>query len=122
MRWQDVDLEAGRVCIQRALSVVDGVPRLLVTKTANPRTVSIGATAIDVLRAHQCHQQAQRQAAPSWQDRWGLVFTDDAGAPIDPMEVTRAFRALVREAPLPVVRLHDLRHFHAGALLQPGII
>jgi integrase len=122
LRWQDVDLDKGRICIQRALSVVDGVPRLLATKTAKRRTLSVAPSVVDALRHHQHLQERHRRDAADWPDRWGLVFTDEAGAPIDPMTVTKAFRALVAEAPVPVVRLHDLRHFHASALQRRGVV
>jgi integrase len=121
LRWQDVDLDAGQLCIQRALSVIDGVPRLLGTKTSKRRTLSVAGSVVDALRRHEREQQRRRQDATDWQDRWGLVFTDEVGAPIDPMAVTKAFRALVSEAPVPAVRLHDVRHFHATALLGAGV-
>ena len=121
LRWQDVDLDAGRIVIQRALSVIDGVPRLLGTKNAKRRTLSVSGSVVEALRRHRDIQQRHRQDAVDWQDRWGLVFTDEVGAPIDPMKVTRAFRALVAAAPVPVVRLHDLRHFHATAPIMRGV-
>ena len=121
LRWQDVDLDAGQVCIQRALSVIDGVPRLLGTKTSKRRTLSVAGSVTQALRRHGDVQQCHRQDAADWQDHWGLVFTDEVGAPIDPMVITKAFRTLVAEAPVPVVRLHDVRHFHATALLEAGV-
>jgi integrase len=121
LRWQDVDLDEGRICIQRALSVVDGVPRLLATKTAKRRTLSVAESVVAALRCHKRMQQRWHRDAADWRDRWGLVFTDEVGAPVDPMRVTKAFRALVANAPVPVIRLHDLRHFHASALLEAGV-
>ena len=121
LRWRDVDLEAATVDIRRSLTVVGGVPRLLATKHASRRVITIGASVVEALRHHERGQRRRRQAAERWEDRWGLVFTGDDGAPIDPMAVTVEFRELVRRAPVPVVRLHDLRHFHATALLQAGI-
>jgi integrase len=121
LRWKEVDLDASQVTISRALSVVDGVPRLLGTKTSSRRVVSVGASVVDALRRHGEQQRAQREAADAWRDRWGLVFTTDDGAPIDPLAVTKEFRRLVREAPVPVVRLHDLRHLHASVLLGSGV-
>jgi integrase len=101
LRWQDVDLDQRRICIQRALSVVDGVPRLLATKTSKRRTLSVAPSVVDALRHHQHLQERHRRDAADWPDRWGLVFTDEDGAPIDPMTATKAFRALVAEAPVP---------------------
>ena len=63
----------------------------------------------------------RREVGASWQDRWGLVFTTDDGSPVHPDHVTFAFRDLVRAAPVPVIRLHDLRHTHASLLLAAGV-
>ena len=49
------------------------------------------------------------------------MFTDYDGGPVDPMRVTQVFRRLVRRLPVPVLRLHDLRHTHASLLLQAGV-
>lgn len=121
LRWSDVDLEAAEIRIRRALSVVDGVARLLGTKTSRSRVLSIGPTVVDALGRQRREQERQQAAATSWDNRWGLVFTDDAGQPIDPYDVTMVFRDLVRRAPVPVIRLHDLRHCHASLLLAGGV-
>lgn len=116
-----MDLDAGQVRIRRALTVVDGVARLLGTKTSRPRTVVIAPSLVDALAREREQQDRARRAATSWEDAWGLVFTTATGAPIDPYHLTVAFRELVREAPVPVIRLHDLRHTHASLLLATGV-
>jgi integrase len=120
-RWVDVDLDAGQIRIRRSLSVIDGVPRLLGTKTSRSRRLSIASSVVDALARHRQEQARQRAAAESWDDRWGLVFTDPAGAPIDPYRVTVEFRDLVRRTSVPVIRLHDLRHTHATLLLAADV-
>jgi integrase len=49
------------------------------------------------------------------------VFTTDLGEPLQPNSVGQAFRRLVKQAGVPVIRLHDLRHTHASQLLMAGI-
>lgn len=121
LRWQDVDLDAAQVRIRRALSVVDGVTRLLATKTARVRCLSVGGSVVEALRRHREEQERLRAAADRWDNEWGLVFTDASGRPIDPKRVTDEFRTLVRRAPVPVVRFHDLRHAHATILVAEGV-
>jgi integrase len=121
LRWSDVDLDVGQVLIRRALTVVDGVARLLGVKTSRPRTVAIAPSVVDALARERDRQEQARRAAAGWEDRWGLVFTTDTGAPVDPYRLTVAFRERVREASVPVVRLHDLRHTHASLLLATGV-
>ena len=55
----------------------------------------------------------------AYQDN-GLVFPDMLGMPINPMSLTRAFQSLAKQAGAAGAKLHDLRHFHAGLMLQNG--
>jgi integrase len=94
---------------------------LLGTTTSRSRRLSIAPSVVEALARHR-EEQAQRCAdAAAWEDRWGLVFTAPGGSPIDPYRVTVEFRELVREAPVPVIRLHDLRHTNATLLLSANI-
>jgi integrase len=50
-----------------------------------------------------------------------LVFTRPDGAPIHPDLLSDWFERLAREAGLPRIRLHDVRHSYASAALAAGI-
>jgi integrase len=50
----------------------------------------------------------------------GYVFTDALGNPLDSDRVSKAFAKVVRQAMLPHIRFHDLRHCHASLLLAEG--
>ena len=43
------------------------------------------------------------------------------GRPWHPNVISRAFERLVATSGLPRIRLHDLRHTHAGHLLADGV-
>ena len=49
------------------------------------------------------------------------MFGNEDGTLIFPDSVTKAFQRLSREAGLPVIRLHDLRHTWATLALQAGV-
>ena len=51
----------------------------------------------------------------------GFVFTKSDGRCLDPEDVTRAFRAIMRPMGLSGVRLHDLRHTHASLMLSANV-
>lgn len=55
----------------------------------------------------------------TWNDT-GLVFTQEDGAPLEPVAGSEQFLLLAMEAGLPPVRLHDLRHGAATILLRAG--
>jgi integrase len=50
-----------------------------------------------------------------------LVFTRPDGAPLHPDLISDWFERLAREAGLPKIRLHDVRHSYASAALAAGI-
>lgn len=122
LRWQDVDLAGSQLTIRRALTVVDGVARLLGTKTSRSRTMSLGASVLDALERCRAEQEAaRRRAGDDWCNQWDLVITDMRGRHLDPMAVTHEFRHLVRALDVPVIRFHDVRHTNASLLLQQGV-
>ncbi|HEX3783966.1 MAG TPA: tyrosine-type recombinase/integrase [Pseudonocardiaceae bacterium] len=51
----------------------------------------------------------------------GLVFVEPDGHPLHPADVTDHFQFLVRQAGLPPIRLHDLRHGAATLALAAGV-
>ena len=74
-----------------------------------------------MLRRHREGQTVERLAwGPAWNDA-GLVFTRENGLPLRPEYATRHFQALVEEAGLPAIRLHDLRHTNASLALLAGV-
>jgi integrase len=49
------------------------------------------------------------------------VFTDGDGEPVHPHAVYEAFRRIVRNADIPTIRFHDLRHTPGSLLIKEGI-
>jgi integrase len=63
-----------------------------------------------VLEAWPKHQLFERlEWGEAWQDS-GRVFTREDGQPLRPAHISEHSAALVRQAGLPPVRFHDLRH------------
>jgi integrase len=122
LRWQEVDLEAGRVTINRALHRVDGELKLEDVKTEGSAGVlPLPRPLVTILAAHRRRQQKERWAAGSaWRDT-GLVFTTTVGGPIEPRNVNRMFRSLCKKAEVPQLRVHDLRHSCATMLFTMGV-
>jgi integrase len=122
LRWSDVDFDAGHVTIRQAVTVVNGEEIVDAPKSRRSRRVidvDTGTTAL--LAAHRDRQASALARVDLEVPQGGRVFTNDIGEPIRPNSVGQAFRRLVEQAGLPLIRLHDLRHTHASHLLAAGI-
>jgi integrase len=120
LRWQDVDLDAGRLAVRQALLRQRGNGLVFVEpKTLRSRrAIVLSRLAITALREHRDRQAfARRTAGSEWQER-DLVFCGHFGAPLDPSYQTATFKAALKRAELPEVRFHDLRHTAATLLLS----
>ena len=86
------------------------------------RTIAIPELLVHELDAHHKQQQLEREAAgDNWQDT-GFVFTTSRGTPLDPSQITPAFKKLLTKAGLATTwRLHDLRYAMATHWLASGI-
>src|SRR5215204_5984970 len=119
LRWSDVDLEAGTLRINRALS--DG--EVAATKTTRSRRkIQLSNTAHAALRTHRKRQlEEQMQKARLWKN-YGLVFPSTVGTPLSHRNLVRSFKALLKRTDLPLsTRLYDLRHTCATLLLNSNV-
>ena len=72
------------------------------------------------LREHRRRQESERDVlGPDYEDH-DLVFATPLGTPVDPGNLRRSWTRVVRDAGLPHLRFHDLRHLHATMLLLDG--
>ena len=122
LRWRDLDLDTGRLSVIQSLQKVPGggvVARQPKTHRSR-RSVSVPAALVGVLREHRHSQvEARLVAGDAWEDA-DLVFTDALGRPLSETRLRWAFWRLLREAGLPRIRLHDLRHTMATLMLAAG--
>ena len=85
------------------------------------RVIVLGQSTIDKLREYKTEQQkGQILAGEKWQN-YDLIFTSPIGTPLDPSNVLKVYKSCLKEAQLPEIRFHDLRHTAATLMLQQGI-
>jgi len=122
LSWDDVDLEAGRLSVRRALIPYgDGVITSEPKTAKGRRSIALDPGTIEALKAQAARQLADQE---EWEGAWsdsGYVFTREDGEPYHPQSVSRSFERAVKAAKLPEIRLHDLRHTHATLALRAGI-
>lgn len=128
LRWQDVDLDAGRLLISRTLITTDvqraGAPGMAwgTPKTGKGRRqVALDPSTVSALRAHRTRQLQERLAVGSAYEDGDLVCCHEDGRPLHPKTFSYYFGRHVRRLGLPVIRLHDLRHTHATLALRAGV-
>ena len=83
------------------------------------RRIDLDATTVNVLTAWRTWQATERSAAGLEPTEW--MFTDAHGVPIHPQAMSQTLDRLVRRAPVPTIRFHDLRHTHATLLIAAGV-
>jgi integrase len=128
LRWSDIDLGEGTLRVQRGLQrtrVPGGRSRLefFDVKTENSRRqVELGRRLLAQLKRHSKAQAERRLLSGSdWIDE-DLVCDRGDGGPLDPDAMSRAMKRLVARAGLPTgIRLHDVRHGVATAMLANGV-
>jgi integrase len=130
LRWSDVDTEAGQLTVNAQLTVVrsPGAPDLGLVYSEAPKTaggrrvVDLDPVTVVVLKTERKHQKENRiLLGAGFSNQRNLVFTDATGAPIHPDRVSKIFAQRITDHGLRKVRLHDLRHGHAGHLLAAGM-
>ncbi|WP_345514694.1 site-specific integrase [Phytohabitans houttuyneae] len=122
LHWADVDLPGKQITIRWQITQHGWATSLEPPKTDDSEAVvALDTNTVAALSAHQARQRHQRLAAgPKWVQT-GLVFTTPTGEALHPADVTDHFQRLARQAGLPPVRLHDLRHGAATLALAAGV-
>lgn len=127
LTWSDVDLDAGTLRVRRNVQrirreLIFGTPKTM----RSVRTVSLPRRCVQALTQHRAAQDRERKiAGPKWKPAEGqpagLIFTTSTGRVIDPRGLNRMLTILCRDARVPRVRVHDLRHTCASLLLAQGV-
>jgi integrase len=120
LRWQDLDLDAGRLTVRQSLVMLGGKAVIQAPKSkAAHRSVRLTPDSVAAMRVHKIRQLERELAAAHWQDT-GLVFTTGIGTSLSPRNVCRSFEESIARAGVPRMRLHDLRHVNASLDFSTG--
>jgi integrase len=125
LRWSDVDLDEGRVTVQRSHLALPGSVGDHPTKTRSVRTVTLDADTVAALKSawRAARQFARFAGVDDDTRRAGYVFSFDAdgSSAWRGDTVSGRWERARRAAGVSHVRLHDLRHWQATQLLDAGV-
>ena len=108
----DVSLLKGTVTVNHAVQYLMG-KGVVITEPKTDRSrrsVKLPATALNVLKIHTEGMESNQ-----------LLFTTDSGKPINPRFLVKKFKENLKEAGVPEIRFHDLRHTSATLLLSANV-
>jgi integrase len=119
LRWENVDLANDCLYVRQALATSyaeegEGyTPALAEPKTAaSRRRIDLPAEAVSILEAHRTSQDPPSE----------LVFPAEGGGFLDRTNLRkRVLLPLLKEAKLPEIRFHDLRHVGNTLLAASGV-
>lgn len=122
LRWQDVDLDAGRLTINQALGYTpdDGLYFKEAKTEESSATLAIPAITVQALKAHRAEQMRRRlRKGDKWHDL-DLVCDRGNGQPCHPDSVTSWFKGWMQDRGISL-NYHGLRHAHASWLIALGL-
>ncbi len=111
LKWNAVDFLTGVLHVRTTLQRVGKEWRLVEPKSERSRR-AVASHGSPSWHSEPIGSDKRRNAF--WRARigpsTGLVFTTPSGTPIEPSNLTKTFKRLLRTSGLPDVRFHDLRH------------
>ena len=123
LKWSDLDWINQTLKVDRQLvrPAGEGIKFTQPKTRFGKRSLVLGSKTTEVMRGHYERQHEEQQVAgDKWQEH-GLIFANHLGGPIHPRNLLRDFKSLLRDAGLPAIRFHDLRHTAASLMLNHGI-
>lgn len=123
LKWGDIDLEEPGLVVRRTVyrkkghGIVEGEPK---TETSK-RKILLPQFVLETLLRHRDIQREMReQAGLQWIEN-DIVFSTRTGGFISVQHLRRAFKEMLSNANLPIIRFHDLRHSAATILVGMGV-
>ena len=122
LRWEDLDFEEHTLSVRQALERIGGslqfVPQKQDEPPHNHTDRRLGPHLAQTRRSANRRTIVRRsKVVRAW-----AVFTTRIGTPIEPRNLTRDFKRVLRKADLPnSLRWHDLRHSTASLLLAQKV-
>ena len=112
LRWSDIDWKTRQLQVRRQLQRIKGGLVFSEPKSATgKRVIVLGRVIIEKLQEHiQFQQVEKKQSGENWKEN-DLIFPSIWGTPLDNSNMYKNFKVFLKQAGLPDIRFHDLRHY-----------
>lgn len=102
LKWSDIYFDEDCILVRRSATLIKSEWSIDVTKDGKERLVALPRSLMHELEERWC------DCGTMDPNRW--VFGGTKDNPADKRSIDRAFKIVLRDAGLPDIRLHDLRH------------
>lgn len=122
MKWEHVDLVERVIHITENVVFANGQRITKAPKTqSGKRDISIGEEVVAEFKKAQTQYKVDKLKLGQGFHDDGYVVRRENGAPYRPDSITQKWERFVTVNDLPKIRLHDLRHSNATALIAAGV-
>ncbi len=122
LRWSDIDFKNNILKVRR--NMVNGENGCIIKapkSEAGVRDIHLGNDVMDVLRKERIKYMDDVFNYGEGFQNLNLVIRQKDGSPYKPDSMTQKWAKFLKAHNLPRIRLHDLRHSNATALIQAGV-
>ena len=122
LRWDNIDFDKKIVKIRS--NMVNGENGFIIKapkSEAGIRDIQIGDEVVSVLKMAHTQYKIDALAFGSGFQNLSFVIRQNDGSPLHPDSMTRKWSRFLKDNNLPHIRLHDLRHSNATALIMAGV-
>mgnify|MGYP002399263927 CR=1 FL=1 len=118
LSWDCIDYENNGIHIKKSLSPKKEIGP---TKTeGSTRFVSLPLPIMDMLKVHHAKQEKDMESLGIG-NKYDAVFLSKNNTLYYPKNVLDSFKRLCRQAQVPVINIHSLRHLQASWLIADGL-
>ncbi len=122
LRWEDIDFKNNVLKVRK--NMVKGENGYIIKapkSEAGIRDIHLGEDVMSVLKSARLQYMTDAFNYGTGFQNLGFVIRQEDGSPFCPDSMSRKWVRFLESNHLPRIRLHDLRHSNATALIQAGV-